>query len=341
MRKYFVIAGLVLVCAVAYVYRHWWLPIYNERMSKHSYIYPKAGTDFTVALDPPNVGGWHPFLFEMITKAFPEYNVVFSNTAAEPNLIVITDGNKTGKYQYKNLDVPYITYSGEPGGLPRRKYRKHGLPFAHVVTFKPIQDNQIYVPFFLWSSVELNPNVRAGEISTDKKFLVYVSENCVKQREDFFAMAKKYDNTAEALGKCSNTVNGLTVPGGYGDLNVTYGQYNFVMAMENTQKPGYVSEKIINAFNSGAIPIYWGDSETVNEIFNKNAYIDVSKYSDLEEAAKYISELQKDPAKLAAIKREPLFAENPKPWSLRVAAESYLLERATKLRQLYDAKVKN
>lgn len=328
----------IVLSSAFYIYRSSWLPVYNEFFSKHNYSYPKVGSNFVVGLEP-KISNWHPFLFEMIIKAFPEYNVIFDNEVAKPDLIVLSEGIKSRDTSYKG-DVPYITYSGEPKNLHRRRYRTQGLPFAQIVVFKPVKDNQIYVPFFLWSGVKLNVN-REGNVNADKKFLVYVSENCVKQRDSFFAFAKKYNSDADALGKCSNTVNGELVPGGYTDLNSTYSQYNFVMAMENMQKPGYVSEKIFNAFNSGAIPIYWGDSETVEKIFNKNAYIDVSKYSSIEEAAKYISELQKDSIKIAKMKQEPVLATNPAyPWSLEVAGDNYLVEHAKKLRALYDAKVK-
>ena len=35
--------------------------------------------------------------------------------------------------------------------------------------------------------------------------------------------------------------------------------YRFVLAVENTQVYYYITEKIMIAFLSGAIPIYWGD----------------------------------------------------------------------------------
>ena len=37
--------------------------------------------------------------------------------------------------------------------------------------------------------------------------------------------------------------------------------------MENQKGDGYITEKILNAFTSGAIPIYWGSSN-INQFFN-------------------------------------------------------------------------
>jgi alpha(1,3/1,4) fucosyltransferase len=42
--------------------------------------------------------------------------------------------------------------------------------------------------------------------------------------------------------------------------------------MENTNQAGYVTEKILDAFIGGAVPIYWGASD-VFDIFNRDAFI--------------------------------------------------------------------
>jgi hypothetical protein len=51
-----------------------------------------------------------------------------------------------------------------------------------------------------------------------------------------------------------------------------YSEYKFCIAMENSLKQHYLSEKIIMAFLAGCIPIYYGSNE-VFDIFNKDAFI--------------------------------------------------------------------
>jgi len=60
------------------------------------------------------------------------------------------------------------------------------------------------------------------------------------------------------------------IEGGWGGEEIidTYKNYKFVIAMENIQKDGYITEKNINAFYSGAIPIYWG-ATNVNDFLIK------------------------------------------------------------------------
>lgn len=45
--------------------------------------------------------------------------------------------------------------------------------------------------------------------------------------------------------------------------------------MENGVYPNYITEKILNGFMSGTIPIYHG-SALVFEIFNRNAFVCVT-----------------------------------------------------------------
>ncbi|CAK0823016.1 unnamed protein product, partial [Prorocentrum cordatum] len=48
--------------------------------------------------------------------------------------------------------------------------------------------------------------------------------------------------------------------------------YRFALVFENKLVPGYVTEKIVNAFLAGSIPIYWGSS-AVLDVFNADAFI--------------------------------------------------------------------
>ena len=48
--------------------------------------------------------------------------------------------------------------------------------------------------------------------------------------------------------------------------------YKFSIAMENSEGDGYISEKIIESFISGTIPIYYGDY-MIDEFINPKSYI--------------------------------------------------------------------
>jgi hypothetical protein len=54
--------------------------------------------------------------------------------------------------------------------------------------------------------------------------------------------------------------------------------FRFNLCFENVEYPGYVTEKIIDCFVGGTIPVYWGAPDA-DEIIPRAAYIDGREYS--------------------------------------------------------------
>lgn len=71
--------------------------------------------------------------------------------------------------------------------------------------------------------------------------------------------------------------------------------FKFNIAFENVTSPGYVTEKIIDAFTARTIPIYWG-SDWVKKEFGEGGYINVSDFANIKEAIEYIIEVDNDDA---------------------------------------------
>ena len=112
-------------------------------------------------------------------------------------------------------------------------------------------------------------NRKYNNILGRKYLLAYCHRNKVKEEDIFNLFVEKTNqNICHSLGKCN---------GKYPETNISkkidisdshfssklidrYSQYKFVLAMENTCSHGYITEKIVNAFYSGAIPIYWGSN---------------------------------------------------------------------------------
>lgn len=70
----------------------------------------------------------------------------------------------------------------------------------------------------------------------------------------------------------------------------TISKYKFVVCFENIAYPGYVTEKIIDCFVAGAIPIYLGAPD-IDKFVPADSYIDFRKYSSLEELEEYLLSL--------------------------------------------------
>lgn len=66
--------------------------------------------------------------------------------------------------------------------------------------------------------------------------------------------------------------------------------YKFTIAFENAAMPGMISEKLLQAFEAGSIPIYWGAPD-VNTLFDEKSFINCNNYKSWDEVIDRIIEL--------------------------------------------------
>lgn len=98
----------------------------------------------------------------------------------------------------------------------------------------------------------------------------------------------------------------------------------FTLCFESTKNEGFTTEKIIDAFYAGTIPVYYGSS-TVKSIINPNAYIDVSDFESMDEAIERIIQLDNDDELYIKMMREPIFLDPLFQQKLMNNLESFLV----------------
>ena len=102
----------------------------------------------------------------------------------------------------------------------------------------------------------------------------------------------------------------------------------FSIAFENSQQNGYATEKILDAFISGTIPIYWGDTE-IEKDFNKDSFVNLNNFSSFEAGAEFILELSSDPERMLKMINAPKLAGSATP-------QNYLKQAAKHLYRILD-----
>ena len=115
-------------------------------------------------------------------------------------------------------------------------------------------------------------------------FVGWVSANCQEHRSRFFdalvAVARRdpeLDGTVHGLGPCNHNKDWSKTepyPPRHLKGNEIYKNYRWVLALENVDEPGYLTEKLVNAQASGAVPIYYGDSRAARKVFKKDSFVD-------------------------------------------------------------------
>ena len=80
--------------------------------------------------------------------------------------------------------------------------------------------------------------------------------------------------------------------------------FRFSLSFENSSHPGYVTEKIADAFIARTIPVYWGDP-CIGEEFNEDAFINARAFRDMTSAIDFIQALNSDESRMLAMLNAP------------------------------------
>ena len=142
----------------------------------------------------------------------------------------------------------------------------------------------------------LNSSIRSkfcAAVITNNASFAYFRINFIKELNKY----KKVDMGGKAFnnirGKVSNKINFLS-------------SYKFSIAMENSDGDGYISEKILDSFIAGTIPIYYGDY-MIDEYINPKTYILIKGKKDIKNKINYIKKIDNDNNLYMSILREKVF----------------------------------
>ena len=93
-------------------------------------------------------------------------------------------------------------------------------------------------------------------------------------------------------GKHKNNVGG-PVAGQYNSSAMIefYRRWKFAITMENSSRPYYITEKLVNGFRSGVVPVYWG-SDRVCEFFNPKRFLQLKSGATEEDISEMIERMK-------------------------------------------------
>jgi len=85
--------------------------------------------------------------------------------------------------------------------------------------------------------------------------------------------------------------------------------YKFVFAFENDLYPGYVTEKVPEAWATGAVPLYWGSDPA--KLLNQESFINLANFPTLEDFVKKVREVDENDELWHKIASQPLLQSRP------------------------------
>lgn len=128
-------------------------------------------------------------------------------------------------------------------------------------------------------------------------------------RGDFFKVLNKRKRVESAGTYLNNMPDGQTVSWLSSKMDFLK-KCKFSLCFESTKHEGFITEKIVEAFYSDTIPIYYG-SPNIKEIFNPKAFIDISDYPNFDSAIDRILEIDGNDELYLEMMNQPIF-NNPK-----------------------------
>lgn len=155
-----------------------------------------------------------------------------------------------------------------------------------------------------------------------EKFCAFVVSNptCAIRNEAFHHVnAYKKVNSGGGL---YNNIGGqleLKYPGGgCGDLSkhAFFTQHQFTLSFENSQAPGYITEKVLHAKMAGCVPLYWG--APTDSDFVPNSFINLSSIQSAEQVVDVLKKLEARPDMCAVIAATPILDEPRRQKALRM-----------------------
>ena len=90
--------------------------------------------------------------------------------------------------------------------------------------------------------------------------------------------------------------------------------YKYMVCFENDLFPGYLTEKLLDAYVCETVPLYWGDFGREPHV-NKNSLINAANFESIEQFASFVSRI--DTAAYEFIYNQPLMNSLPSADSLR------------------------
>jgi hypothetical protein len=148
---------------------------------------------------------------------------------------------------------------------------------------------------------------------------IYSNSQADPARDQFFYLLSKYKEVMSPGKNLNNT--SMDIKGRFTE-NWMYTKLNFqsrckfTIAFENSSSPGYTTEKLMHAYITHTIPIYWGNPEVIKD-FNSKSLINCHEFRNFEEVVDRVTEIDQNDELALLMLNEPPFPENKIPENLK------------------------
>ena len=193
--------------------------------------------------------------------------------SAEP-AVVKPENCKEGYEKMKEIFPFFMTFNDEL--VDGVRFFKRNIPFC----FRTAHGN---IPF---EQKKLLVNISGNKFSDHPDELYTERERIVTYFEE------NYPEHITLYGTNWDKKKHPSYMGVIDDKKNAYHTHKFALALENTKELcGYVTEKMLDCFECGIVPIYWG-AKDIETYIPRECFIDYSKFKSMDELYQYLISMQ-------------------------------------------------
>jgi hypothetical protein len=186
--------------------------------------------------------------------------------------------------------------------------------YDYAFTCRDVQDaRHLRVPYYILCDplpLVKKPDETERILASKTKFCGFLASYANRKtrvRNEFFHKLCRYKKVDSAGGALNNT--GYRVPPGQAAKREFLRPYKFNLAFENASVEGYTTEKIVQAMEARAMPVYWGNPQVARE-FNSKSFLNYFDFPSEEALIEKIIELDQDDGEYLEYLRQPYFYNN-------------------------------
>ena len=209
------------------------------------------------------------FFLKLLTEVFNEY-IEVSYNIDDADILMESIFTNITYINHKNWKASFL-FTGE--SYYAQCMNNNLSLYTCILGFNPTINNFVEFPFYIvylksFPEMTFTPT----KTITNNYTAAVISNGSLNERTAFL---DKLEQRLPVLygGSYKNNIGGK-IQGNFSSENLFnfYKNTKFVITMENTKIGHYITEKLINGFRSGIIPIYWG-SKHISKYFNSKRFI--------------------------------------------------------------------
>jgi hypothetical protein len=209
------------------------------------------------------------FFLKLLTEVFNE-DIELSFNIDDADILMESIFTNTTYINHKDWKASFL-FTGE--SYYALCMNNNLSQYTCILGFNPTINNFVEFPFYI-VYLKSFPNMTFEPTKTIKNnyTAAVISNGSLNERTAFL---EKLESRLPVLygGSYKNNI-GKKIEGNFSSDNLLnfYKNTKFVITMENTKIGHYITEKLINGFRAGTIPIYWG-SQHISKHFNSKRFL--------------------------------------------------------------------